>query len=76
MLAESVALGGCLTSKEAASHLKLAVSTLAKLRLTGAGPKYLKLGRAVRYRLSDLADWQNLRIRCSTTESARPEQQS
>lgn len=38
----------------ASRHVGLAVSTLEKLRVTGGGPKYVKLGRAVRYRVCDL----------------------
>ncbi len=39
---------------EAAHYLGLAVSTLNKWRCDGDGPKFLKLGRAVRYRREDL----------------------
>ena len=42
---------------QAASSLGLSVSTLAKLRLSGAGPVYSKLGRRVVYRLEDLEAW-------------------
>ena len=41
----------------AADHVGLSVSTLEKLRLTGDGPIYVKLGRRVLYRLEDLEDW-------------------
>ena len=33
----------------AAAHLSLAPITLAKMRIAGGGPRYLKFGRAVRY---------------------------
>jgi hypothetical protein len=39
----------------AAALTGLAVATLAKLRCIGGGPEYLKLGRKVVYRRSDLA---------------------
>jgi Helix-turn-helix domain len=39
-----------LTAGEAAKVLGLAPSTLAKLRLSGNGPVYCKLGRRVVYR--------------------------
>jgi excisionase family DNA binding protein len=42
---------------EAADYLRLSVSTLAKRRLSGEGPPYSKIGRAVLYRKSDLDDW-------------------
>ena len=43
-----------LTTPQAARYLGLAVSTLNKWRCFGDGPKFLKLGRAVRYRQEDL----------------------
>jgi predicted DNA-binding transcriptional regulator AlpA len=52
----------------AAKHIGLAVSTLEKLRVTGAGPKYVKLGRAVRYRISDLEKYLAERVVSSTSE--------
>ena len=38
-----------LKPQEAATRLGLRASTLAKLRLSGKGPEFLKLGRSVRY---------------------------
>lgn len=55
----------------AARHLGIASSTLAKLRLSGAGPIYLKLGRRVVYRIGDLNLWLDQHARRSTSE--RPE---
>jgi excisionase family DNA binding protein len=46
-----------LTVREAAAHLRLSISTLNKLRCTGYGPIYFKLGRAVRYDPQDLDQW-------------------
>lgn len=46
-----------LTVREAAAHLRLSISTLNKLRCTGCGPVYFKLGRAVRYDPQDLDQW-------------------
>lgn len=43
-----------LTTAEAARRLGFAPSTLNKWRITGRGPSFLKLGRSVRYSLSDL----------------------
>ena len=42
---------------EAAGILGLKVATLQKWRWVGTGPKFLKVGRLVRYRLSDLNDF-------------------
>lgn len=54
----------------AAAFTGLAVATLAKLRCVGGGPKYLKLGRKIVYRRSDLSDWLNARRVANTTEAA------
>lgn len=46
-----------LNADQAANSLGLSVSTLAKLRLSGGGPIYSKLGRRVVYRREDLECW-------------------
>jgi len=43
-----------MTVTQAAEYLGLAVSTLNKWRCHGEGPVFIKLGRAVRYRVEDL----------------------
>jgi len=43
-----------LTVRQAADYLGLGVSTLNKWRCHGGGPIFIKMGRAVRYRLEDL----------------------
>jgi predicted DNA-binding transcriptional regulator AlpA len=46
------------TPKKAAEWLGLSESTLAKQRLSGSGPVYIKLGaRRVGYRETDLEEW-------------------
>jgi hypothetical protein len=52
--------------QQAAQLTKLSVSTLNKLRLTGDGPRYLKLGRRVAQ--SALVDWMHRRERTSTSD--------
>jgi Helix-turn-helix domain len=56
-----------LTPKEAARMLKLSVSWLAKRRLRGDGPIYLKPGGAVRYPLAALQQWMKSQQRTSTS---------
>ena len=51
-----------------AAFLKLSRSTLTKRRLTGDGPKYLKLGRRVVYSRSALEAWARAHERGSTSE--------
>ena len=58
-----------LTACEAAKVLGLAPSTLAKLRLSGNGPVYCKLGRRVVYRREDLAEWLETRVARDTSDA-------
>ncbi|WP_415714468.1 helix-turn-helix transcriptional regulator [Roseibium sp.] len=59
------------TAEQVAEQLGLATSTLAKMRLSGAGPSYLKLGRRVVYRPEDIDSWlQENRVK-STSEYQR-----
>ena len=58
-----------MSAPEAAEYLGLAPSTLAKARLNGSGPPYLKLGRRVRYRVSDVMRWQADKVVSSTSEA-------
>jgi predicted DNA-binding transcriptional regulator AlpA len=46
-----------LDAQKAAAWTGLSTSTLAKLRLSGNGPTYAKLGRRVVYRIDDLQAW-------------------
>lgn len=48
-------------------HPGFSPRTLEKYRLTGDGPKYLKLGRRVYYRKADLDDWLNSKSKKSTS---------
>ena len=57
-----------LNVKEAAAYLGLSTSTLNKMRLTGTGPPYMKLGRRVLYDLRDLEQWAVQRKRDHTSE--------
>jgi predicted DNA-binding transcriptional regulator AlpA len=53
---------------EAARFLALSDSWLAKSRVEGDGPKFIKIGRAVRYRRSDLIDYLNRNVHTSTSQ--------
>ena len=46
-----------LTVSEAAQRLKVSESYLNKLRCKGGSPRYLRLGRSIRYRADDLDAW-------------------
>jgi predicted DNA-binding transcriptional regulator AlpA len=55
----------------ASAFLKLSPSTLTKRRLTGDGPKYLKLGRRVVYSRRELEAWTRAHERGSTSNTIR-----
>lgn len=55
-----------LDSDQAAEYLGLKRTTLEAWRCRGGGPRFAKLGRAVRYRKSDLDDWIESRLRENT----------
>jgi hypothetical protein len=46
-----------LTEAEAADFLRLSVRTLQAWRLRVAGPAFVQVGRAIRYRRRDLITW-------------------
>jgi len=53
--------------KQAAAVLNLSTSWLAKQRLKGGGPPYIKMGGAVRYNASILQEWMRGKQRLSTS---------
>ena len=55
-------------TSDAARILGLSKKTLEKLRVTGGGPRYYKLGRAVRYVERDLRSWADAGARTSTSD--------
>lgn len=56
-----------LRTKHAADIAGVSASTLSKLRLTGSGPKYLKIGKIVVYDPVDIENWLSSKRRSSTT---------
>lgn len=57
-----------LDEEQAAGILTVRVKTLQSWRLRGCGPIYVKLGRCVRYRRSDIEDFVSKRARRSTSD--------
>lgn len=47
-----------LTRPDVAGRLKLPVKTLAEWASQGKGPRYAKIGRFARYKLSDVIAWE------------------
>jgi hypothetical protein len=57
-----------LTEVQAADVLNLSIRTLQAWRAKGAGPSFVRAGRAIRYRRRDLVAWMD----ANTVASTRP----
>ena len=55
-----------LTPKEAAERLRTSVGTLANWRVTGTGPRFIKLGRKVLYPVAELEAFEQRQLRSNT----------
>lgn len=53
------------------SHLGIGEKALEKWRLQGKGPKFIKVGKLVRYDEADVLAWIEQQKRSNTTEGAR-----
>lgn len=49
-----------------ADQLGLTVGSLAQMRYLGTGPRYVKVGRQIRYRQSDIDEWIEANVRTQT----------
>jgi predicted DNA-binding transcriptional regulator AlpA len=58
-----------LNQREASAALRVSERTLERNRLTGDGPPFVKIGRRVLYRQSDLDTWLASHTRHSTSEA-------
>jgi predicted DNA-binding transcriptional regulator AlpA len=66
--AATVSMDQLLDQKTAARFLSVSVRTLERYRVTGTGPRWVRLGRLVRYREHDLAAWIEENSHFSTSE--------
>ena len=64
----AAALARLLTPLETAQLLGVSLSWLAKARLRGDGPRFVKIGRSVRYREEAVLEFIRSRTRNSTSE--------
>jgi predicted DNA-binding transcriptional regulator AlpA len=60
--------GRLLPPREAADFLRVSESWLAKARMRGDGPPYVKVGRSIRYAEGALLQWIKSRVHLSTSE--------
>jgi hypothetical protein len=56
------------TEQQAAALLKVSVKTLQGWRCRGGGPRFVKIGRSVRYQLADLDAFVQAAVRSSTSD--------
>jgi hypothetical protein len=52
---------------EAAEYIGLSRARLAKLRWAGGGPKFIRVGRTVLYKVAELESWLDANTRQSTS---------
>ena len=57
-----------LTEKQLASRHQRSVKTLRNARVTGSYIHFVRLGRTVRYRLSDVIAYEQANLVCSTSD--------
>ena len=67
--AERLSIGRLRTPKEAAEFLRVSTSFLAKARMRGDGPPYIKIGRSIRYSEIALIQWMKSCQKLSTSEA-------
>jgi excisionase family DNA binding protein len=58
-----------LKTAESAKQTGLSIRTFERMRSSGMGPRFVKVGRAVRYRESDLEEWLTSQTVRSTSEA-------
>ena len=61
-----------LTEQEAATLLRVTVKAVQGWRYRGGGPRFVKVGRCVRYRLEDLQAFVLAALRSSTSDPGPP----
>jgi predicted DNA-binding transcriptional regulator AlpA len=57
-----------LDTPKAAAYVGLSKPTLERKRISGDGPSFVKMGHAVRYRITDLDAWLAARVVTSTSQ--------
>ncbi len=65
---ELCALPRLMTQRDLAAYLHKSTAWCERARWAGDGPRFVKLGRHVRYRAEDVMAWIDANSRTSTTE--------
>lgn len=58
-----------LTQQQVSEYLGKSKAWAERSRWDGSGPRFVKVGKAVRYRAEDVRDWLESNLRCSTSEA-------
>lgn len=58
-----------LTEAQTADHLSISMRTLQAWRVRGGGPVFIRAGRSIRYRRSDLLCWIEANAATSTSDA-------
>lgn len=66
----------CINQIELAGRWRISHRTLERWRWTGEGPRFLKVGGRVVYRLSDIEDYEQMAVRSSTSDAGDAHQRS
>ncbi len=66
----------CINQIELAERWRISPRTLERWRWTGEGPKFLKVGGRVVYRLADIDQYEQMAIRSSTSDGGQTHQQA
>ena len=64
-----------LTPEQAAQYLGFTEGWMAKMRMRGGGPKWVRLGRKCRYTLADLDAWINTHRVSNTSEKSQAQRE-
>ena len=59
-----------LTEQELAQRWSMSIKTLQARRSKGSPPRYIKLGRSVRYQISDIESYETDSLRSSTSQGS------
>lgn len=65
----TVSLPRLLTQRDLAAYIGKSTAWCERARWAGEGPRFVKLGRHVRYRAEDVQDWLDAHVRQSTSEA-------
>lgn len=66
---DTITVNGLLNQREAARYLGVSERFLEKGRVSGRAPRFVRVGRSIRYDLDDLRNWVDSRKASNTGEA-------